>query len=500
MHSIVDQYLTRHNVLPETRAAVSATPQMFINGQFTTGQSSGTKPVMEPSTGHQLTEVLLGTKGDVDAAVTAARTAFDSGVWSRMAPNERQRILLVLADLIERDADILTQIETIDNGKAIGPCKDFDILGSSDLIRFMAGWATKIEGSTKTLSVPGDFFSYTLREPIGVVGAIAPWNWPMNMSVWKVAAPLAAGCTIVLKTAAMTPLSMAYFAKLTQEAGFPPGVFNIVTGDGAIVGDYLARHPGVDKVSFTGSTEVGKSVALAAASHLVPATLELGGKSPMVAFEDANLDGLAEATRWSIFFNAGQNCSAGSRLYLHRSIFDQGLEAIKDQIGGLKVCEGLDPDCDVGPVISAGAQRDIAKYLEMGRKEGNVIFGGDVPEGDGYFVNPTLIALENNKSPLATDEIFGPVLVALPFDDEDEVVAKANDSIYGLGASVWTENGARAQRVARRLQSGSVWINCHDVIESATAFGGVKQSGYGKDLGREQLESALVTKTITMQL
>lgn len=500
MSPTIETYLDTFNALPEARAAVSQTPQMFINGAFTAGQASGTKPVYEPSTGKQLTEVLLGTHADVDAAVTAARTAFDTGVWSRMPPAERQGILWKLADLLERDADVLAQIETIDNGKAIGPCKDFDILSSADLIRFMAGNATKIEGATKTLSVPGDFFSYTLREPIGVVAAIAPWNWPLNMSVWKVAAPLAAGCTVVLKTAAMTPLSMTYFAKLTQEAGFPPGVFNIVTGDGSVVGDYLARHPGVNKVSFTGSTEVGKSVAMAAASHLVPTTLELGGKSPMVAFQDANLEGLAEATRWSIFFNAGQNCSAGSRLYLHRSVFEDGLKAIKDHIANLKVCPGLDPDCDVGPVISASAQRSIASYLELGHKEGNVIFGGDCPEGDGYFVNPTLIALEDNKSPLVQDEIFGPVLVALPFDDEDEVVEMANDSIYGLGASVWSENGARAQRVARRLEAGSVWINCHDVIDSTTAFGGVKQSGYGKDLGREQFDAALVTKTITMQL
>ncbi len=500
MHAAVDRYLTQFNVLPEARAAVSQTPKLFINGEFTDGQAPGTQAVMEPSTGQQLTEVLLGTTADVDAAVHAARTAFDSGVWSQIPPAERQGILLKLADLMERDADILAQIETIDNGKAIGPCKDFDILSSADLFRFMAGWATKIEGSTKSLSVPGDFFSYTLREPIGVVGAIAPWNWPLNMSAWKIAAPLAAGCTIVLKTAAMTPLSMTYFAKLTQEAGMPPGVFNIVTGSGSLIGDYLARHPGVDKVSFTGSTEVGHSVALAAASHLVPSTLELGGKSPMVVFEDAKLDDLAEATRWSIFFNAGQNCSAGSRVYIHRSIFDEGLAAIKDRISGLKVCPGLDPDCDVGPVISHSAQQSIGAYLDMGAREGNVVFGGNIPEGSGYFVNPTLIALEDNASPLVQDEIFGPVLVALPFDDEDQAIALANDSAYGLGASVWSENGARAQRVARRLQSGSVWINCHDVIDSATAFGGVKQSGYGKDLGREQLDAALVTKTITMQL
>ncbi|MBO9453411.1 aldehyde dehydrogenase family protein [Tropicibacter sp. R16_0] len=500
MHIDVERYLNRFNVLPEVRTAVSQIPKMFINGDFTDGQATGTKAVMEPSTGQQLTEVLLGSTADVDAAVASARATFDSGIWSRMAPNERQNILLKLADLMERDADILAQIETIDNGKAIGPCKDFDVLGSADLFRFMAGWATKIEGATKSLSVPGDFFSYTLREPIGVVAAIAPWNWPLNMSAWKIAAPLAAGCTIVLKTAAMTPLSMTYFARLTQEAGFPPGVLNIVTGEGSVIGDYLARHPGVDKVSFTGSTEVGKSVALAAASHLVPATLELGGKSPMVVFEDTNLDDLAEATRWSIYFNAGQNCSAGSRLYLHRSIFDDGVKAIKDKIAALSVCAGLDPACDVGPVISQGAQQSIGRYLEMGKRDGDVIFGGDLPEGPGYFVNPTLIALDDNTHPLVQEEIFGPVLVAVPFDEEEEVIAMANDNAYGLGASVWSENGARAQRVSRQLQSGSVWINCHDVIDSATAFGGVKQSGYGKDLGREQLEAVLITKTITMQL
>ncbi|WP_428674865.1 aldehyde dehydrogenase family protein, partial [Roseibium sp.] len=338
-------YFDRYNVTETARSAVIAKSTMFIDGDFTDGAATEALPVLEPSTASHLTELARGTHSDVDAAVTAARRAFDEGPWPRMVPAERQRILWKLADLIERDADILAQIETIDNGKAIGPCREFDVLGSVELLRYMGGWATKIEGATRQISAGSDFFSYTVKEPIGVVGAITPWNWPMNMAFWKLAAPLAVGCTMVLKTAELTPLSMAYVARLMQEAGLPEGVFNIVTGHGHEVGAYLAAHPGIDKVSFTGSTRVGREVGTAAMSHFAPVTLELGGKSPMVAFEDADLEAVAEATRWSIFFNSGQNCSAGSRLYLHENIFEEGLEVIKSQITRMKLCPGLDPDC-----------------------------------------------------------------------------------------------------------------------------------------------------------
>ncbi|MDA7966501.1 aldehyde dehydrogenase family protein [Ruegeria sp.] len=496
----LQDYFDRFNVSAAAREAVTAPSVMFINGEFTAGTSADSIPVLEPSTGAQLTALAQGTNADVDAAVAAARKAFDEGPWPRMVPAERQRILWKLADLIERDADILAEIETIDNGKAIGPCKDFDVLGSVELLRYMGGWATKIEGATRQISAGTDFFSYTVKEPIGVVGAVTPWNWPMNMAMWKLAAPLAVGCTMVLKTAELTPLSMAYVAKLMQEAGLPEGVFNIVTGHGHEVGAYLTAHPGVDKVSFTGSTRVGREVGKAAMSHFAPVTLELGGKSPMVAFEDADLEGIAEATRWSIFFNSGQNCSAGSRLYLHEDVFEQGLEVIKSQITQMKLCPGLDPDCDIGPVISAGAKANIERYLDLGRDTARTVFGGEKQTGDGFFVEPTLFAVEDNSSPLVQEEIFGPVLVALPFKDEAEAIALANDNPYGLGASVWSRDGARAQRVMRQLQAGSVWINCHDVVDVIMPFGGVKNSGFGKDLGREQIDHYLHTKAVTMAL
>lgn len=492
-------YLGRYDLAPKTLAAIKAEPTMFINGSFMTGSATGTMHNMEPSTGEVLGEVLLGSAADVDTAVAAARRAFDDGPWPRMLPNERARILHRLADLMERDAQHLAELETLDTGKAFKPCLDVDVGGSVDLIRYMAGWATKIEGATRSIGQPG-FLAYTIKEPVGVVGAIVPWNFPLNTLCWKFAAAMASGCTMVVKSSEITPLSALAFARLTQEAGFPDGVFNIVTGLGAEVGARLSAHPGIDKITFTGSTATGRQVGQSAIANFTPVTLELGGKSPMVAFADADPNAIAEACRWSIFFNTGQVCSAGSRLYLHRELFQSGVDAICDMLSKLKITEGLDPDCSMGPMASDLQRRRVMDYVTQGQKNGEILFGGKPIKRDGYFVEPTVIAVENNTHPCMQEEIFGPVLTVLPFDDEAEALQLANDNIYGLGASVWTQDISRAHRVSAGLKAGTTWINCHDILDSAMPFGGRKASGFGSDMGPEQLDSVMHTRSVMVAL
>lgn len=473
---------------------------MYIDGKSVGANHAETIDVVEPSTGGLLAKIPSGTTEDVDLAVTAARRAL-KGVWSSMKANEREKIILKLADLIERDAQIIAEIETLDNGKALGPCIEIDVLGGADLVRFMAGLTTKIAGSTRQVSAPGEHLAMTVKEPIGVVGAIVPWNWPFNMAMWKLAAPLAAGCTIVLKPAQQTSLTMMYFARLAQEAGVPSGVINIITGRGSKIGDHLVSHPGIDKVSFTGSTPIGKRVGALAAEALSPATLELGGKSPMVVFAHADLAAVAEATRWSVFFNAGQVCSAGSRLYIHESRLDDMLEELRLVISEMKMAPGLDSDCDIGPVISAGAKSSIENYIQTGLDEGaEIVIQGKVNQSEGYFLPPTVLLCNRNDMTVVQEEIFGPVLVVVPFSDEDQALEMANDNIYGLAGSVWSNDISQALRVAKKIEAGTVWVNAHDIVDSAMPFGGYKQSGFGKDLGPEQLDHFLKTKTFWISI
>jgi phenylacetaldehyde dehydrogenase len=376
-----------------------------------------------------------------------------------------------------------------------------DILGGADLLRYMAGFATKLEGSTRNVSVPGEHLAMTFKEPIGVVAAIVPWNWPFNMAIWKLAAPLAVGCTIVLKPAQQTSLSMLYFARLCEEAGLPPGVLNIVTGSGSKIGAYLVAHPGVNKVSFTGSTPVGRIVGEVAGRSLIPATLELGGKSPMVAFADANFEALAQATRWSVFFNAGQVCSAGSRLYVERSCYDKAIEALLEVTGAMKLGPGLDPECDIGPVVSSDQKSSILEYLESARNDGATFHtGGESVDRAGYFVAPTVLGVTDNSLRVVQEEIFGPVLVVMPFDTEQEAIRLANDNAFGLAASVWTQDINRAMRISNRLDAGTVWVNAHDLVDSAMPCGGSKASGFGKDMGPEQLNHFLKTKAVWLNI
>jgi phenylacetaldehyde dehydrogenase len=495
----VSDILQRFGVTERTREFLAGKKRHYINGEFVEGEEM--MSVLEPCTGGTLATVPAGTDQEVDAAVAAARHAFSDGEWSTWSPAQRERVLMKLAELVEANLQTLAEIESLDAGKAIEGCKAVDMWGSIDLLRYMGGWATKIDGATRPVSVPGRHFAYTLKEPVGVVGAIVPWNWPFNMAIWKLAAPLAVGCTVVLKPAQLTPLSMLFFGELCQEAGLPPGVVNIVTGRGSTIGDYLTRHPGIDKISFTGSTEVGINVGKAAMENVNHVTLELGGKSPMIVFEDADIQRVVEATQQSVFFNTGQVCSAGSRLYVHRSIYDETVKAVAERASAMRVGPSLNPETEMGPAISAGQKASVLDYIQVGKEEGaRLVCGGEDPGGEGYFLQPTLFADCHNGMRIVQEEIFGPVLVAIPFDTEEEAVRLANDNIYGLAASIFTRDISRAHRLIPKIQSGTVWVNTHDMIDANTPFGGVKLSGIGKDLGPEQLDHFLETKAVWIAL
>lgn len=499
MKATLAERFDKFRVSDRTRRFLSQPKGHFIANRWITDDHQ--TDILDPASGEVLCQVPEGTVETVDSAVSAARHAFEQGEWSEWSPAQRERLLHRLADLVEQHRQTLAEIEALDAGKAIEGCKAVDIDGAIDLLRYMAGWATKIEGATKSVSIPGDHFAYTLKRPVGVVGAIVPWNWPFNMSVWKLAAPLAVGCTIVLKPAQITPLSMLFFMELCLEAGMPPGVINIVLGRGSSVGEALANHPGINKMSFTGSTEVGKSVGQAAVGNINPVTLELGGKSPMVVFPDADIEKVVAATQQSIFFNTGQVCSAGSRIYLHEDIYDNFVQAIADRAAAMVLGDTLNPKTEMGPAISKSQRDSVHRYIDLGVQEGaRLVTGGRSDSEPGYWLRPTVFADCRNDMRIVQEEIFGPVLVAIPFSDEEEVLALANDNIYGLGASVFTRDISLAHRLVERLQAGTVWVNTHDMIDANTPFGGVKASGFGKDLGPEQLDHYLVTKAVWIEL
>jgi phenylacetaldehyde dehydrogenase len=443
----------------------------------------------------------MGTTEDLDRAVAAARTQFDGGAWRLLKPLERERLLHRLADLIETNADELAEIESIDVGKSVAQARDVDIQGTIDTFRYFAGWASKIHGRTVEPSLPGNYLAYTRKEPVGVVGVIVPWNFPLQTMAWKLGAALAVGCTVVVKPAELTSLSALRFAELVQQAGIPDGVVNIVTGRGSVVGAAMASHPGIDKLSFTGSTPVGCSVGKAALEQMKRLTLELGGKSPVIVLDDADIPAAAQAVANGVFFNSGQVCDAGTRAYIHRSIYELFLAELIAYTRSLKLAPGLDPDCFIGPLVSPQQQARVLDYIATGKREGaELVYGGEPVEGPGYFVQPTIFAHCRNDMRIVQEEIFGPVLVTAPFDDDEEALRLANDSLYGLAAALYSNDLGRVHGLIPRLRAGSVYVNAHSTIDPAMPFGGYKQSGFGKDLGAEQLEHLLETKAVWITL
>jgi phenylacetaldehyde dehydrogenase len=488
-----------------SRTFLSQTHQHFIDGQFVKGTTEDTIAVVDPTSGATVSHVPAGNASDIDRAVKAARTAFESGPWPRMRGAERERLLLRLADLLEAHATELSEIESVNSGRILSATRAFDVDLSVSYLRYMAGWATKIQGHTIEPSVPyatGNFFAMTLREPIGVVGAITPWNVPLGQAIWKIAPALATGCTLVLKPAEQTPLTALRFASLVAEAGIPNGVINVVTGVGEAAGAALVSHPEIDKISFTGSTQVGRNIGAVAAQHMKHFTLELGGKSPMVVLEDADLDVTIPGAAMGIFANHGQNCCAGSRLFVHEAVYEQVVAGIARIAAGIKLGPALSADTQMGPLICVSQQKRVLGYIQSGQAQGaELVAGGAALDGPGAYVRPTVFANVNPGMRIVQEEIFGPVLTVARFSDLNDVLKRANATEFGLGASVWTRDLNKAHWFIRHFRAGTVWVNTHSVLDLAVPFGGYKQSGVGHELGEEairhhtRLKSAILSLT-----
>jgi phenylacetaldehyde dehydrogenase len=499
---------TAPTALRESQRNLNRRHRLLIDGEWVEPASGRTFQTLNPANGEPLAEIAAGEAEDINRAVAAARRAFESGPWPRLTPAERQRLIWRLADGMEAALEELAQLETLDNGKPLAVARVADVPLSIEHLRYYAGWATKIEGETIPVSVPyapgARFFNYTLREPVGVVGQIIPWNFPLLMAAWKLGPALAAGNCVVLKPAEQTPLSALRLGELIQEAGFPPGVVNIVTGFGETAGAALAAHPDVDKVAFTGSTEVGKQIVQASAGNLKRVSLELGGKSPNIIFRDADLDAAAEGAAAAIFFNHGQCCCAGSRLFVEQPAYDRVVDRIAGFSRKIRLGPGWEADTEMGPLVSDEQHRRVSGYLDAGRGEGaRVVCGGDRPGGDlagGYYVQPTVFADVRSDMRIMQEEIFGPVVAVTPFSDVEEVLAAGNDSTYGLAAGIWTQDITRAHRAAAALKAGTVWINCYNVFDAASPFGGYKQSGYGREMGHHALELYTQVKSVWVGL
>jgi phenylacetaldehyde dehydrogenase len=485
------------------RAFVAKKPRLLINGEWVDAQSDKTIAVFDPATGREIGRVADAGPEDVNRAVAAARAAFESGPWPEMSPAAREALLWKLSDLIERHSADLAELESVDNGKTRFMASIIDVPGARDWFRYMAGWATKIEGSTIQTSIGGipgaKFHTYVAREPVGVVAQIVPWNFPLAMAAWKLAPALAAGCTCILKPAEQTPLSALRLGELILEAGFPPGVVNILTGFGETAGAALVAHPGVDKVAFTGSTEVGKLINKSATDTMKRVSLELGGKSPMIVLPDADIGTAVGGAAMAIFFNSGQVCTAGSRLYVHSKIFDSVVEGLSGAANAIRLGPGLEQATEMGPLVSKEQQQRVLGYIESGRKEGaSIAAGGEAVSHPGYYVKPTVLVSVKPQMKVVREEIFGPVVVAQRFDELDEVVKAANDSPYGLGASIWTNNLSAAHRLIPRIKAGTIWVNCHNLVDPNMPFGGFKASGLGREHGRSVMDLYTELKSVCM--
>jgi len=504
MNEMTKVALAQREYSAAAKAFLGRRPQLFIDNQWVDPETDASIAVIDPSSGKEVARIADASNNDVDRAVAAARRAFDDGRWSGLPPLARERALHKLADLIEQNAELFAELEAIDNGKPVTMARHVDVVNAVNMLHYQAGWASKMAGEwIEPSGAPGGaFHAYVRREPVGVAALIVPWNFPLLMAVNKIAPALAVGCTCVLKPAEQTSVTALKLAELIAEAGFPAGAVNVITGNGHTAGDRMVKHPDVDKVAFTGSTEIGKVINRAATDTMKRVTLELGGKSPVVVLPDVDVKEAAPGAAGAIFFNSGQVCIAGSRLYAHRSIFDQVLEGFAEAASFWAPRPSLDPEGHMGAMTSDEQYQKVMSYIEDGKKAGaSVAIGGDSPASEGgYFINPTVLVDVKPDMRVVREEIFGPVVVAQRYDDLDEVAKDANDTAFGLGAAVWTKDVSAMHRLAAKIKSGTVWGNCHAMIDPAIPFGGYKQSGLGREQGRQGVEAFTELKSVIIKL